>query len=252
MSDQVIVVGGGLAGLSAAHTVLERGARVIVLDKNPFLGGNSTKATSGINGALTKTQISQGVPDSVEKFYEDTALSARDLLRPGLVKVLTGKSAPAVEWLQEKFGLDLSLLSRLGGHSFPRTHRGKERFPGMTITYALMEKLEDLAKSSPDRVRIVKKAKVTRLLRDMKEKFVELKSKKMERCSKNKDLSSWQQVDTPPISQKEVSFNNTDPISSISPQQMEITVLVTVSRWFVNLEETPSISKKFKFIPLVW
>ena len=45
---QIIVVGGGLAGLSAAHTALERGAKVVVLDKNPFCGGNSTKATSGL------------------------------------------------------------------------------------------------------------------------------------------------------------------------------------------------------------
>ena len=45
---QIIVVGGGLAGLSAAHTALERGSKVVVLDKNPFCGGNSTKATSGL------------------------------------------------------------------------------------------------------------------------------------------------------------------------------------------------------------
>lgn len=32
---QVIVVGGGLAGLSAAHTLLERGANVLLLDKQP-------------------------------------------------------------------------------------------------------------------------------------------------------------------------------------------------------------------------
>jgi hypothetical protein len=57
------------------------------------------------------------------------------------VKVLTGQSGPAVEWLTDAFDLDLSLVSQLGGHSFPRTHRGKERFPGMTITYALMEKV---------------------------------------------------------------------------------------------------------------
>ena len=56
-ASQIIVVGGGLSGLSAAHTVLEHGGNVLVLDKNPFFGGNSTKATSGINGALTKTQI---------------------------------------------------------------------------------------------------------------------------------------------------------------------------------------------------
>ena len=72
---QVIVVGGGLTGLSAAHTLLERGANVLLLDKQgylsillflflfslsyppfSFMGGNSTKATSGINGAGTQSQ----------------------------------------------------------------------------------------------------------------------------------------------------------------------------------------------------
>ena len=39
----------------------------------------------------------------------------------------------------DKFSLDLSLVARLGSHSAPRTHRGKERFPGMTITYVLIQ-----------------------------------------------------------------------------------------------------------------
>jgi succinate dehydrogenase/fumarate reductase flavoprotein subunit len=56
----VIIVGGGLSGLSTAHTVLERGGKVLVLDKNAFMGGNSTKATSGINGTPTRTQAEQG------------------------------------------------------------------------------------------------------------------------------------------------------------------------------------------------
>lgn len=163
---QVIVVGGGLAGLSAAHTVLEHGGRVLLLDKNGFLGGNSTKATSGINGALTRTQIRLGIKDSVESFYDDTAKSAKDLVRPPLVKVLTGNSASAVEWLQEKFALDLSLVSRLGGHSFPRTHRGKEKFPGMTITYALMEKFETLCQTEAHRAKLITKACVTKLLKE--------------------------------------------------------------------------------------
>ena len=41
--SQVIVVGGGLAGMSAAHTVIQNGGRVLVLDKSAFCGGNSTK-----------------------------------------------------------------------------------------------------------------------------------------------------------------------------------------------------------------
>ena len=168
--NQVIVIGGGLSGLSAAHTVLERGGRVLVIDKNPFFGGNSTKATSGINGALTRTQVELGIPDSAQQFLKDTAISAAggnlDAEPSELAKVLTFQSAPAVEWLQDRFNLDLSKVSRLGGHSHPRTHRGKERFPGMTITYALMEKIEEIAASGDGRARTITKARATKLLTD--------------------------------------------------------------------------------------
>ncbi|KAK9365645.1 FAD binding domain-containing protein [Lipomyces kononenkoae] len=167
MTDHVIVVGGGLSGLSAAHQLLINGANVVVLDKQGFFGGNSTKATSGINGALTRTQIDLKIQDSVQQFYDDTLRSARDLARPDLIRVLTYNSAAAVEWLQDVFKLDLTLVSRLGGHSQPRTHRGHDaKFPGMAITYALMEKLEDYAETMPDRVKILKKARVTKLLQD--------------------------------------------------------------------------------------
>jgi len=161
--QQVIVVGGGLGGLSAAHTVMEHGIKVCVIDKNSFFGGNSTKATSGINGALTKTQRAHKIPDSPEIFVEDTMRGGAS--RPDLVQVLCNESAPSVDWIIDKFGVDLSLVSRLGGHSMPRTHRGKERFPGMTITYGLMEKLEEIAESS-DKARILLKTKVTKLLTD--------------------------------------------------------------------------------------
>ncbi|EGN99589.1 hypothetical protein SERLA73DRAFT_121722 [Serpula lacrymans var. lacrymans S7.3] len=163
---QVIVVGGGLAGLSAAHTLLERGANVLLLDKQGFMGGNSTKATSGINGAGTQTQVENGIPDNAKIFFEDTKKSARDLARDDLIRVLTGRSGDAVNWLQDKFGLDLSKVARLGGHSQPRTHRGNAQFPGMVITYAQMERLEDLSVSDPERVKIYKKSRVTKLVKD--------------------------------------------------------------------------------------
>jgi len=170
MLKKVIIIGGGLSGLSAAHTVLEHGGKVLLLDKNPFCGGNSTKATSGINAALTKTQLRKGVDDSAELFEKDTARSANlgksEETYP-LAKVLAQDSDPAVEWLTSKFGIDLSLISRLGGHSQPRTHRGKERFPGMTITYALLETLEEIEKKSNGvDAKIINKAKVNKLLKD--------------------------------------------------------------------------------------
>ncbi|KAJ6172475.1 hypothetical protein N7470_001542 [Penicillium chermesinum] len=151
-APQVIVVGGGLSGLSAAHTVYLNGGNVLVLDKQAFFGGNSPRPPP----------VDLGIKDSVKEFYEDTLKSAREQARPDLIKVLTYQSAAAVEWLQDVFNLDLTLVSRMGGHSNPRTHRGHDaKFPGMAITYALMQRLEELAEKEPGRVQIVKKAHVT-------------------------------------------------------------------------------------------
>ncbi len=77
---QVIVVGGGLAGFSAAHTVLEHGCRCLLLDKSPFCGGNSTKATSGINGSETKTQKIKGIDDTNDVFISDVLKGGIDLI----------------------------------------------------------------------------------------------------------------------------------------------------------------------------
>eukprot|EP00435_Cladocopium_sp_Y103_P021778 s394_g5.t1 len=76
--------------------------------------------------------------------------------KPELAKLLCVNSAADVDWLVEKFNLDLSLVARLGGHSQPRTHRGKERFPGIQMLEKVAEKT-DLA-------RIVTKAKVFKLV----------------------------------------------------------------------------------------
>merc|ERR1712019_276673 len=83
--------------------------------------------------------------------------------KPEVAKVLCYESGPGVDWLVDKFELDLSLIARLGGHSMPRTHRGKERFPGMTITYALMQAFEKVAETS-EKARIINKACVNELL----------------------------------------------------------------------------------------
>ena len=84
-ANQVIVVGGGLAGMSAANTVVELGGRTILLDKSSFCGGNSTKATSGINGAGTKTQKGKSIPDTAEIFIADTLKGGAK--KPELAKV---------------------------------------------------------------------------------------------------------------------------------------------------------------------
>lgn len=89
--------------MSAAHTAIERGRKVTLIERNPFCGGNSTKATSGINGALTNTQQAKNIADSTEVFLKDVAKSAAlgDEKAPPseLAKVMVYESAPSVQWL---------------------------------------------------------------------------------------------------------------------------------------------------------
>lgn len=55
------------------------------------MGGNSTKATSGINGAGTQTQQELGIPDNAKIFFEDTkrSVSCYLLLRLHVVDIIT-------------------------------------------------------------------------------------------------------------------------------------------------------------------
>merc|ERR1712110_893047 len=113
----------------------------------------------------TKTQAAKGVPDNFEIFFADTLKGGAK--KPEIVRVLCENSGRDVEWLMDAFDLDLSLVARLGGHSQPRTHRGKERFPGMTITYALIQMVEKVVEKT-DRARIITKAEVFKLIQNGK------------------------------------------------------------------------------------
>ncbi|KAL6236702.1 hypothetical protein BDW75DRAFT_239063 [Aspergillus navahoensis] len=170
--NSVIVVGTGLAGLSAATQLTTHNVPVVLLDRAENPGGNSIKASSGINGAGTKFQT---VPDTVEEFYNDTVRSAGEPFsaaatadreqRERLIETVTRFSKNAVAWLSDEMGVDLSRVAQLGGHSKPRTHRGsKGKPPGAAIVGTLLEGL----KSNPF-VEMRMKSRVTKVLKEAQE-----------------------------------------------------------------------------------
>jgi len=173
-SDAVIVVGAGLSGGSAALTILEAGKRVILVEKEKKLGGNSVRASSGINASETHHQKQQNIPDTNELFAADTAYSMyKDInAKPTpLVKTLTGNSAEGVSWL-ESHGLSLPVLSQCGGHSAARTHRPTSGAAGGYITLGLMRHVKKYAKEG--RCKIIKQAKMSKLVKDSRGKVVGL------------------------------------------------------------------------------
>lgn len=165
---RVIVVGGGLAGFSAAIEAAKSGARVILLEKESRVGGNSAKATSGINGWGTLPQAREGIMDEEKYFERDTFRSGKGgMCDPSLIRVLSTQSAEAVRWLMDDLGVDLAELSQLGGHAFKRTHRARPTPSGdpRPIGWLIMERVQAFVKERlpPGQVDIRTSARVVKL-----------------------------------------------------------------------------------------
>lgn len=120
-SYDVVVIGAGGAGLSAALSASERGASVVVFEKMAMPGGNTIRATGGINAAGTPQQAGK-FQDSPELFYQDTMKGGYNKNDAALVRILAEKAASSVAWLQS-LGADLSDVGRLAGASANRAHR---------------------------------------------------------------------------------------------------------------------------------
>ncbi|WP_394201201.1 flavocytochrome c [Shewanella waksmanii] len=118
----VVVVGSGGAGFSAAVAAHDKGAKVILIEKEPVIGGNAKLAAGGMNAAWTDQQKAKGIEDSVESMRKDTMKGGRDLNDPALVDVLVTHSKGSVDWMT-KMGADLTDIGRMGGASANRSHR---------------------------------------------------------------------------------------------------------------------------------
>lgn len=60
-SVDVVVVGSGGAGLAAAIQAHDEGANVLIVEKMPTIGGNTIKASAGMNAAETRFQRVKGI-----------------------------------------------------------------------------------------------------------------------------------------------------------------------------------------------
>ena len=121
LETEIVIIGAGGAGMAAAIMAHQAGVDFVILEKMPYVGGNTTKATGGMNAAETHYQKEQGIEDSVELFASDTMKGGHDLNDPALVQTLAEKSAGAIEWL-DSIGAELPKISFSGGASTNRIH----------------------------------------------------------------------------------------------------------------------------------
>lgn len=122
-STDIVIIGAGGAGLAAAVQAKQAGAEnIIVLEKMPMTGGNTNKATGGMNAAESTPQKNAGIEDSIETMIADTMKGGKNLNDPELVKVLATEAKDGIDWLIG-LGADLNEVARAGGATNDRIHR---------------------------------------------------------------------------------------------------------------------------------
>ena len=132
----IIVVGAGLAGVTATYEsyIKSKGKlKIVLLEKQKNFGGNSAKATSGINILNSPLQKAENVKDTYDLFFSDTIKSGKGRSVPDLVSTLVKDSVSVFDFFTN-IKADLSKLGLLGGHSVPRTCRPSKATVGYHLT----------------------------------------------------------------------------------------------------------------------
>ncbi len=132
----VIVVGGGGSGLSAAAEAAGLGRRVILLEKSQRLGGSTAWSVGSISATNTPQQRAAGIFDHPDAHFEDLetlagAMSNRD--NRALRRLLVDNITDTMGWL-ENAGLVFVGPNPEPPHRLPRMHNvlpNSRAFPEM-------------------------------------------------------------------------------------------------------------------------
>ena len=155
----VIVVGAGGAGMAAAIKAADQGAKVVILERLAFPGGNTQLAQGQMNAADPVRQPRQGIKDSWELHAKQTLAAGDHRGDPERVATLCKNAYGAVTWLESlgmKFQDD---VFQMFGGLYPRAHQPVEP-KGKGYTHVLMKALKER------NVPILKNIRVTDIIRD--------------------------------------------------------------------------------------
>ena len=130
----VVVIGAGGAGFSAAITAKNAGANVVLLEKMPAVGGNSLISGAEMNVAKNWVQPKLGInDDSPELHAQDTFKGGDGKGDMKVINVMTHEALDAAKWCRDYLGVRFEddNLFFFGGHSrkralIPVGHTGTE------------------------------------------------------------------------------------------------------------------------------
>ena len=125
----VIVIGAGACGSIAALAAHDRGAEVLVLDRDSSPGGSTALSSGFIPACETRWQAAIGETDSVAIMSADIQRKAKGRADPVLTDLVARTCGPTLEWLADRHNIPFVLLEgfKYPGHTALRMHAHAEQ-----------------------------------------------------------------------------------------------------------------------------
>jgi len=165
-THDVVIIGAGGAGLTAAIEAKAAGADVIVLEKMPLAGGNTLISGAEYAAANNWLQKEEGIEDSIELHIQDTLIGGDNKAKEELVRVLAENALAGAEWLRDEVGVVWEdELMFFGGHSVKRS-----LIPAGASGKEIITK--QLAKAEEMNIPVLLKTKATCLITDENGKVI--------------------------------------------------------------------------------
>ena len=126
----LIIVGAGSAGMTAAITAAELGRRVLVIEKDSRIGGTLHLTAGHMSAGGSKLQAEKGILDTPQAHFDDVMRTNQGSADDWMIRLATDEAPKTMDWLAEigfEFAEDSPKM--IYGHvpySTPRTHFGKD------------------------------------------------------------------------------------------------------------------------------
>ncbi len=130
----VLIVGAGISGLSAALEMARAGARVKVVDMNSVFGGHAVKAGGGVSIVGTPLQESREIKDTPELAYKDFMTWGEDANAEWVRYYVNNSRREIYDWMTE-MGVAFNDVQRPDGNSVARFHQ--TRGGGLSLVSAI-------------------------------------------------------------------------------------------------------------------
>lgn len=106
MTTDVVVIGAGGAGVAAAVEACDAGAKVVLLEKMPAIGGTTATSQGLVGGYESKFTKEMDVHYTFEEMYQNLMSNASYRLDPKLTGITIEKSGETIDWMADRLGMN--------------------------------------------------------------------------------------------------------------------------------------------------